>query len=148
MCKIIYQLNLVKGQLEKRFSREHTKNPNANVQAHSDVTFWAVGYHLPLPEFLLAFHIYYVKYENTLVCKRISWNLGGMMFKKYFSISYMYNTKSEKVIFLAPKLSDTFMEIGNQMQNPKIETNSEFIYEDVSILSTLIFIKIVGSDTL
>ena len=31
--------------LEKRFSREHTKNPNANVRARPDVTFWAVGYH-------------------------------------------------------------------------------------------------------
>ena len=28
-------------------------------------------------EFQLAFHIYYVKYENTLTCKRISWNSGG-----------------------------------------------------------------------
>ena len=35
----------------------------------------------------------------------------------------MYNTKS-------PKESGTFMEIGNQMQNHKIETNSELIYED------------------
>ena len=40
------------------------------------------------------------------------------------------------------------MEIGNQMQNHKIETNSELIYEDGSIWSTLIFIKIIGSDTL
>ena len=33
------------------------------------------------PEFQLAFHICYVKYENTLMCKRISWNSGGgMMF--------------------------------------------------------------------
>ena len=32
---------------EKRFSREHTKNPNANVRACPDVTFWAVGYHPP-----------------------------------------------------------------------------------------------------
>ena len=31
-------------------------------------------------KFQLAFHIYYVKYENTLTCKRISWNSGGMMF--------------------------------------------------------------------
>ena len=31
---------------KKRFSREHTKNPNANLQACPDVTFWAVGYHL------------------------------------------------------------------------------------------------------
>ena len=29
------------------------------------------------PEFQLAFHIYYVKYANTLTCKRISWNSGG-----------------------------------------------------------------------
>ena len=29
------------------------------------------------PEFQLAFHIYYVKYENTLRCKRIRWNWGG-----------------------------------------------------------------------
>ena len=42
------------------------------------------------------------------------------------------------------------MEIGNQMQNHKIETNSEreLIYEDGSIWLTLIFIKIIGSDTL
>ena len=32
---------------KKRFSREHTKNPNANVRARPDVTFWAVGYHSP-----------------------------------------------------------------------------------------------------
>ena len=31
----------------------------------------------PPPEFQLAFHIYYVKYGNTLTCKRISWNSGG-----------------------------------------------------------------------
>ena len=47
---------------KKRFSREHTTNPKANVWARPDVTFWAVGYH------------------NTLACKRISWDLGGMMF--------------------------------------------------------------------
>ena len=40
------------------------------------------------------------------------------------------------------------MQIGNQMQNHKIETNSELIYEDGSIRSTLIFIKIIGSNTL
>ena len=31
----------------------------------------------PPPEFQQAFHIYYVKYENTLTCKRVSWNSGG-----------------------------------------------------------------------
>ena len=40
------------------------------------------------------------------------------------------------------------MEIGNQMKNLKIETNSELIYEEGSIWSILIFIKIIGSDTL
>ena len=66
---------------KKRFSREHNKNPNANVRACPDVTFWAVGYHPPPPESQQAFHIYYVKYENTLTCKRISWDSGeGMMF--------------------------------------------------------------------
>ena len=29
------------------------------------------------PESQLAFHIYYVKYENTLTCKSISWDSGG-----------------------------------------------------------------------
>ena len=39
---------------------------------------WAI---IPPPEFQLAFHINYVKYENTHTCKRISWDLGGgMMF--------------------------------------------------------------------
>ena len=70
--------------LEKIFSREHTQNPNANVQARPDVTFWAVGYHSPPPKFQLAFHIYNVKYENTLTCKRISWNLGGNDVLKIF----------------------------------------------------------------
>ena len=40
------------------------------------------------------------------------------------------------------------MEIGNQMQNHKIEINRELIYEDGSIRSILIFIKIIGSNSL
>ena len=40
------------------------------------------------------------------------------------------------------------MEIGNEMQYHKIGTNSELINEDGSIWSTLITIKIIGSDTL
>ena len=32
---------------KKDFSREHTKNPNANDRARQEVTFWAVGYHSP-----------------------------------------------------------------------------------------------------
>ena len=100
------------------------------------------------PEFQLAFHILYVKYENTLTCMRISWNSGGggeWCFKNIFLFPICI---IQKVTILAPKLSRTLMEIGNQMQNHKIETNSELIYEDGSIWSTLIFIKVIGSDTL
>ena len=39
------------------------------------------------PESQLAFHIYYVKYENTLTCKRISWDLGGNDVLKIFFYS-------------------------------------------------------------
>ena len=90
--------------LEKRFSREHTKNPNANVRAGPDVTFWAVVYHSPPPppEFQLAFHIYYVKYENTLPCKRISWNSGGNDVLKIFYY-FLYVRILQKVTILAPK---------------------------------------------
>ena len=62
---------------KKRFSRGHTKYPITNVQARPDFTFWAVGYHSPLPESQVAIHIYYVKYENALTCKRINWDLEG-----------------------------------------------------------------------
>ena len=62
--------------LEKKiFERANQKKENYNVQARPYATFMAVVYHFP--EFQLAFHIYYVKYEKTLTCKRISWNSGG-----------------------------------------------------------------------
>ena len=42
------------------------------------------------PEFQLVFHIYYVKYENTLTCKRISWNSGGNdVLKIFFHFLYV-----------------------------------------------------------
>ena len=31
--------------LEKKIFKRAHKNPNANVRARPDVTFWAVGYH-------------------------------------------------------------------------------------------------------
>ena len=55
MLKYLMTIGLRKGSLpvliislywKKRFSREHTKNQNANLRACLDVTFWAVGYHL------------------------------------------------------------------------------------------------------
>ena len=64
--------------LEKIFSREHIKKPNANVRACPDITFWAVGYHSPpTPEFKLAFHIYYVKYGIHLRAKGSVGTRGG-----------------------------------------------------------------------
>ena len=62
--------------LEKnRFPKRAHQNPNANVRAHPDVTFGLLDI-IP-SESQLAFHIYYVKYENTLTCKGISWDSGG-----------------------------------------------------------------------
>ena len=64
---------------KKDLQKSTPKSPNADDHARPDVIFWAVEYHSP-PESQLAFHIYYVKYENALTCKRISWDSGGMMF--------------------------------------------------------------------
>ena len=75
LLKGILLVHIIALYMKKRFSREHTKNPNANVRARPDVTFWAVGYHSPKSQ--LALHIYYVNYENTLTHKRISWDSGG-----------------------------------------------------------------------
>ena len=64
--------------LEKKIFKRHTNIPNANVWARPDIKFLAVGYHYPPPpESQLALHICYVKYENTFMCKRISWDSGG-----------------------------------------------------------------------
>ena len=69
--------------LEKKIFKRAHQNPNANVRACPDVTFWAVGYHYPpppRPESQLAFHIYYVKYETQLHAKGLVGTRGGMMF--------------------------------------------------------------------
>ena len=67
---------------KKRFSREYTKNPNANVRA---LRRHILGCWISFPPgFQLAFHICYVKYENTLTCERISWNSGGNDVLKIF----------------------------------------------------------------
>ena len=62
---------------KKRFLREHAKNPNANDRLAQTSHFGLWDIIPPPPESQLAFHIYYVKYENTLTCKRISWDSGG-----------------------------------------------------------------------
>ena len=52
------------------------------------------------PKSQLAFHIYYVKFENTLTLKRISWDSGGndVLKKNLFPICII-----QKVTILAPK---------------------------------------------
>ena len=71
---------------------------------------------IPPPKFQLAVHIYYVKYEDTLTCKRISWNSGGGGgdVLKIFSLSYMYNTKSDH---FSPKIKPYIY--GNTKSNAK-----------------------------
>ena len=100
--------------LEKRFSREHTKNLKANVWAAQTLHFglWDM---IPPPESQLAFHICYVKYENTLTCRRISWDSGGNdVFKIFVLFSYMYNTKSD---YFSPKIKPYIH--GNRKLNAK-----------------------------
>ena len=41
------------------------------------------------PESQLAYYIYYVKYENTLLCKRISWVVGDDVLKIFFYFLYV-----------------------------------------------------------
>ena len=57
-------------------SRKHIKNLNANVRARPDVTFWAVESHSPRVPTSFSY-IHCVKHENTIICKRISWDSGG-----------------------------------------------------------------------
>ena len=68
---------------------------------------------IPL-ELQLAFHIKYVKYENTLTCKRISWNSWDGGGGDFFSISFMYNTKSDH---FSPKIKLCIY--GNRKSNAK-----------------------------
>ena len=67
---------------KKRFSRERTKKEMlmSGLAQTSHLGLWDII----SPEFQLAFHIYCVKYENTLTCKRISWNSGGNDVLKIF----------------------------------------------------------------
>ena len=55
----------------------------------------------PPPESQLAFHIYYVKYKNTLTFKRISWESGGNDVLKIFF--YFLLCIIQKVTILAQK---------------------------------------------
>ena len=69
--------------LEKKdFNKAHQKSKclcSGSPRRH----FLDCGISFP-PESQLAFHICYVKYENTLTCKRISWDSGGNDVLKIF----------------------------------------------------------------
>ena len=85
---------------EKRFSREHTKNPNANNPASPDVTL-GCGISSP-PEFQLVFHIYYVKYENTRAKGLVETRGGGGgdVLNIYLYFLYVYLYAKETQLFL------------------------------------------------
>ena len=72
---------------------------------------------IPIPESQLAFHIYYVKYENTLKCKRISWDSGGGGgdVLKIFFLFPIYII--QKVTIFSPKIKPYIN--GNRKSNAK-----------------------------
>ena len=81
---------------KKRFSREHTKNPNANVPAHLDVTIWAVGYHFP-PRVQTSFshilckigeHTYVQNNKLELAGERTKSDNSSPKIKRYFYGNY------------------------------------------------------------
>ena len=114
---------------KQRFSREHTKNANVNVQPRPNVTFWAVGYHLPPPpESQQAFHIYYVKYETYLRAKGLVGTRWDWCFKNIFLFPICLIKKIDN---FSPKLKQYIY--GNGKPSAKL------IYEDGNIWSTLIF---------
>ena len=107
-----------------------------------------MGYHSPRVPTSFS-HILCKICEHTYLQKGLVGTRGGggreWCFKNIFLFPICI---IQKVTIWAPKLSRAFMETEIQMQNYKVETNSELIYEDGSIWSTLIFIKIIGSYTL
>ena len=65
---------------KKGSSREQTKNPNSNVQARPDVTFWNVGYHPP-PRVPASFS--HILCKAYLIFKDFS--IKPFIFKYFFS---------------------------------------------------------------
>ena len=69
--------------LEKNDFQESTPKTQMLMLGLAQTSHFGLWDIIP-PEFQLAFQIYYVKYENTLPCKRISWNSGGNDVLKIF----------------------------------------------------------------
>ena len=63
--------------LEKKIFQESTPKIQMLMIGLAQKSHFGLWDIIPPPESQLAFHIYYVKYENTLECKRISWDSGG-----------------------------------------------------------------------
>ena len=111
LTRSYYFIILKKGFLKKAFQKSNFK---CSGLPKRHILGCVISFPPP-PESQLAFHIYYVKYKNTLTCKRISWDSGGgVMFDKYFSISYMFNAKSDQ---LSPKIKRCIY--GNRKSNAK-----------------------------
>ena len=68
--------------LEKRFQKS-TPNIKMLMFGFAQTSHFGLWDIIP-PESQLAFHIFYVKCEDTLTCKRISWDLGGDVLKIFF----------------------------------------------------------------
>ena len=107
------------GKVTNSQKTPQTRAKNQNVMfglaQTSHFGLWDIIIIPPPPESQLAFHIYYVKHENTLTYKRISWDSGGNdVFENIFSISYMYNTKSDH---FSPKIKPYIH--GNRTSNAK-----------------------------
>ena len=75
---------------------KRAQSPKTHLLILVPISFWAVGYHSPQ----LAFHIYYVKYDNTITCKMISWKSGEWCFKNNFLFPICI---IQNVTILAPK---------------------------------------------
>ena len=100
LCKISLLILLISLYFKKIFSREHTKNQTLMFGLVQTAHFGLLDTNSP--ESQLAFHIYYLKYENTLTCKRISWDSGRgeCCFKDSFLFPICI---IQKVTILAPK---------------------------------------------
>ena len=87
----------------KRFSKEHSKKSKYLCSGSPRLHIFGCGKSPSGSQLHVAIHIYYVKYENAITCKRNSWDLGvgGNNAFKMFTISYMVSTKSDH---LSPKI--------------------------------------------
>ena len=73
------------GKKDFQESTQKNKMLKFRLAQRSQFGLWDIIH----PEFQLAFHLYYVKYENPLTCKRISWKSGENFLKIFFYFLYV-----------------------------------------------------------